>query len=111
MTPMSATSPKTTVRMRRCLHHHPRLQIPVRSERENLSEGQAVDLYVYSPKSEAKKDSFKVRICQRIESPDGPRYIANVETPLDETHLPASTVQLEFGPEHVATVYVKRPTS
>ncbi len=92
-------------------HYYPRFQIPERSERESLSEGQAVNLYVYGPKDEGKNASFKVRICQRIESPDGPRYVADVETPLEETHLPAGTTQLEFGPEHVATVYVKRPTS
>ena len=37
------------------------------------------------------------------------RYAATVETPLERTHVAAGTTQVEFGPEHVATVYVPQP--
>src|SRR5262245_43043419 len=42
-------------------HYHPRFEIPDREERETLQVGQAVDLYVYGPKSERKQDKVKVR--------------------------------------------------
>jgi hypothetical protein len=34
------------------------------------------------------------------------RYEANIETPIEHTHLPAGTTTVQFGPENVATVYV-----
>ncbi len=90
-------------------HYHPRFKIPKQKERETLKRGQAVDLYVYGPKSEAKKDKVKVRISSSTESGARTRYIATVETPLEQTHLSAGTQHVEFGPENVASVYEKRP--
>ena len=46
-------------------HYHPRFKVPDREERETLKVGQAVTLYVYGPKSEAKQDTVKVRITAR----------------------------------------------
>jgi hypothetical protein len=89
-------------------HYHPRFKIPDREERETLKPGQAVDLYVYGPKSDTKQDTVKVRISRRSGRRPQVRYTGVVETPLEQTHLPAGTTELEFGPEHVATVYVPR---
>lgn len=88
-------------------HHHPGFKIPEREERESIRVGQAVDLYVYGPKAEGKQDTVKVRITAR----SGPRvrYMAAVETPVERTHLPAGTTEVEFGPENIASVYVPRP--
>lgn len=91
-------------------HYHPRFKIPGREERETLQAGQAVDLYVYGPKAEAKQDTVKVRITAVMGSRPGVRYTGTVETPIERTHLAAGTTDLEFGPEHVASVYVPRPT-
>jgi hypothetical protein len=88
-------------------HYHPHFEIPDRQERETLQPGQAVNLYVYGPQSEAKQDAVKVRITARSGHGAGTRYVAAVETPPEQTHLPAGTVEVTFGPEHVATVYVQ----
>jgi hypothetical protein len=87
-------------------HHYPEFQIPDREERESLKPGQAVNLYVYGPKSEKKQDTFKVRITARQGRRPNVKYLATLETPVEETHLPAGTRKVEFGPEHVATVHV-----
>jgi hypothetical protein len=91
-------------------HYHPRFEIPDRQERETLQLGQAVDLYVYGPKSETKQDTVKVRISARRGRRPNVRYVAVVETPLERTHLAPGTEQVEFGPENVASVYVPRET-
>ncbi len=87
-------------------HHHPSFKIPKRSERENLKVGQAVDLYVRGPKSETKDDTVKVRISTTSGTVPSIRYAGAVETPVERTHLPPETIELEFGPEHVASVYL-----
>ncbi len=92
-------------------HYHPRFKIPDRKERETLQPGQAVDLYVYGPKSDSKQDRVKARISARTGSGAGSRYVAIVETPLEQTHLPTGTGQIEFGPESVATVHLVRGVS
>jgi hypothetical protein len=89
-------------------HHHPRFEIPAREEREALQPGQAVDLYVYGPKTEAKKDTVKVRITQRSGQQPDVCYRAVIEAPIECTHLPPETKEVVFGPEHVATVYIPR---
>ena len=71
--------------------------------------GQAVDLYVYGPKADAKQDTVKVRITARSGRPPDVRYTAAVETPVERTHLAEGTTALEFGPEHIASVYIPRP--
>jgi ankyrin repeat protein len=90
-------------------HYHPRFKIPEREERETFQVGVAVDLYVYGPQRKGKQDTVKVRITARRGRRPNVRYIAAVETPLEQTHLPAGTAEVEFGPENVATVYVPRP--
>jgi hypothetical protein len=90
-------------------HYWPRFEIPDREERETLKPGQAVNLYVYGPRSESKQDTVKVRITAATGRGSKRRYTATVETPLGLTHLPAGTPQVEFDPEHVATVFVPRP--
>jgi hypothetical protein len=87
-------------------HYHPRFQIPDREERETLRPGQAVNLYVYGPRSEDKQDTVKVRITARRGRRPNVRYTAVVETPLEQTHLAPGTQEVEFGPENVASVYV-----
>ncbi len=89
-------------------HHHPRFEIPDREERAGLQPGQAVDLYVYGPKSETRQDTVKVRITARRADGSTTRYTATLETPVEQTHLPTGTTEVEFGPEHVASVYVVR---
>ena len=89
-------------------HYHPRFKIPKREEREGLQPGQAVDLYVYGPKCETKMDTVKVRITERRVDGSTIRYKATLETPLEQSHLPVGTTEVEFGPEHVASVYVVR---
>jgi hypothetical protein len=90
-------------------HYHPRFKIPTRQERETMQVGQAVDLYVFGPKTETKQDNVKVRITAR--SGQGPRvrYTATVETPIERTHFAEGTTVVEFGPENIASVYVPRP--
>lgn len=70
--------------------------------------GQAVDLYVYGPKSEAKKDVVKARITSVSGVPPYVRYTATIETPLEETHLSKSDPVIEFAPEHIASIYAKQ---
>lgn len=89
-------------------HYYPSFQIPDREERETLEVGVAVDLFVYGPKHKTKQDRVKVRITARKGRRPSVRYTATVETSLKKTHLPAGTTEVEFGPEHVATVYVAR---
>jgi hypothetical protein len=90
-------------------HYHPRFKIPDREVRETMQIGQAVDLYVYGPKSEAKQDTVKVRITARDGRRPGVRYTGSVETPIERTHLAAGTTIVELGPENIASVYVPRP--
>lgn len=90
-------------------HYHPRFKIPDREERESMRVGQAVDLYVYGPKAEGKQDTVKVRITARSGRRPRVRYTAAVETPVERTHLAPGTGEVEFGPEHIASVYVPRP--
>jgi hypothetical protein len=90
-------------------HYHPRFKIPHREERETLQVDQAVDLYVYGPKAEAKQDTVKVRITARSGQRPQVRYTAAVETPIEHTHLAEGTTVVEFGPENIASVYVPRP--
>lgn len=89
-------------------HHYPHFKIPESWERESLKVGVAVNLYVYGPRSEGKQDTVKVRITKRTGRGSKVRYTATVETPLNETHLPAGTTEVEFGPENVATVFVPK---
>ena len=89
-------------------NHYPHFKIPSRKEREGLRPGQAVDLYVYGPKDDGKRDTVKVRISARNGADEDTRYVATVETPMVETHLRPGTAEVEFGPEHVATVYTPR---
>ncbi|QEL20738.1 ankyrin repeat domain-containing protein [Limnoglobus roseus] len=91
-------------------HYHPQFKIPERKERESMPVGQAVDLYVYGPKAVGKRDTVKVRITARRGRRPRVRYTAVVETPAERTHLAASTTEVEFGPENIASVYVPRPT-
>lgn len=87
-------------------HHHPHFEIPTLKERVSLQPGQAVDVYVYGPKSESKRDQVKVRITSRTSGGRYTRYVANVETPLEQTHLAPGMETVEFGPENVATVWL-----
>lgn len=90
-------------------HYHPRFEIPLREERESMQVGQSVDLYVFGPKSETKQDTVKVRITVRSGERPNVRYTGVVETPIERTHLAEDTEVVEFGPEHIASVYVPRP--
>jgi len=90
-------------------HYHPRFEIPDREERETMQIGQAVDLYLYGPKTEGKQDKVKVRITARSGRRPRVRYTASVETPIEQTHLAPGTTVVEFGPENIATVYVPAP--
>ncbi len=92
-------------------HYYPSFQIPTRKERETRKVGQAVDLYVYGPKSETKQDKVKVRITAISGKRPNLRYTATIETPIENTNLPADTTIVEFGPEHIATVYTPPPKS
>lgn len=91
-------------------HHHPRFKIPARDERETIPIGTAVNLYVYGPRSSTKTDIVKVRVTAVSRDRPQVRYTATVETPLEQTHLKIGTQSVEFGPEHIATVFVARPT-
>ncbi len=86
-------------------HYHPKFKIPKRAERESLAVGQAVDLHVHGP----KKPAVKVRIQERRGQSETTVYIARLDPPDQDTNLPAGTTEVTFGPEHVATVYLKRP--
>ncbi|MBM3982008.1 MAG: ankyrin repeat domain-containing protein [Planctomycetes bacterium] len=90
-------------------HHYPQFKIPNRDEREALVVGTAVNLYVYGPKVEGKQNTVKVRITARAGRRPNVRYTAAVETPTEQTNLPADTTVVEFGPENVATVYIQKP--
>ncbi|MFO0935712.1 MAG: ankyrin repeat domain-containing protein [Gemmataceae bacterium] len=90
-------------------HYHPRFKIPVREEREKMQVGQAVDLYVYGPKVQAKQDTVKVRITSITGKSPSVRYTGEVETLIELTHLAVDTTVLEFGPENIASVYVAGP--
>jgi hypothetical protein len=90
-------------------HYHPRFKIPSRAERETMQAGQAVDLYVYGPESKSKQDTVKVRITSVSGKRPDVRYRAAVETPPEKTHLTTGTTEVQFGPEHIASVYVPRP--
>ena len=90
-------------------HYHPRFKIPGREEREMMQVGQAVDLYVYGPKTEGKQDTVKVRITARSGQRPQVRYTAAVETPIERTNLAPRTTEVEFGPENIVSVYVPRP--
>jgi len=68
-------------------HYHPKFKIPDREERETLQVGQAVALYVYGPRAEAKQDTVKVRITRRSVRRPRVRYTATVETQVERTHL------------------------
>ncbi len=87
-------------------HYYPRFKIPSRKERETLAVGQAVDLRVCGPK---KPEAVKVRIRERSGSGAATRYRGAVETPVAESNLAPGTTELEFGPEHVATVWLQQP--
>jgi len=89
-------------------HYHPKFKIPDLEEREAIQVGQAVNLYVFGPKAETKQDTVKVRITARDGQGPGVLYTATVETPIERTHLPEGTKTVQFGPEHIATVYVPR---
>jgi Ankyrin repeats (3 copies) len=91
-------------------HYHPGFKIPDREERETMQVGQAVDLYVFGPKADAKQDTVKVRITARSGRRPQVRYTAAIETPVECTHLTEGTTVVEFGPENVASVYVTRPS-
>lgn len=91
-------------------HYHTRFKIPDREERETMKVGQAVSLYVYGPKSDSKQDTVKVRITKRAGRRPHVRYSAVLETPVEETQLLPGTTEVSFGPEHIATVWVPRPT-
>ena len=85
-------------------HYHPKFQIPSRRERESLKPGAAVDVHVLGNKPPA----IKVRIYERTGTKETTRYAARFD-PLDqETNLPPGSSEVRFGPEHVATVYVKK---
>lgn len=88
-------------------HYHPQFQIPERGERETLPVGTAVDLYVYGPASARKQDTVKVRVTARTGRRPRVRYTAAVETTVARTHLAPGTSVVEFGPENVASVYVR----
>lgn len=92
-------------------HYYPKFKIPSRKERESLQIGQAVDLYVYGPQAKGKQDTVKVRINLIRGSAAEVRYTATIETPLKETHLRKKMVTLEFGPEHIASVYIQKPSN
>jgi hypothetical protein len=88
--------------------HHESFEIPSRRERESLQPGQAVNVYVFGPKCPDKEECIKVRIVRRSGEGHQVYYSAAIETPLEKTHLLPGTAQIDFGPEHVATVYMKR---
>lgn len=90
-------------------HYHPRFKIPDEEERQTMRVGQAVDLYVYGPKTAGKQDTVKVRITAASGSGSKAHYTAAVETPPERTHLPEGMAVVEFGPENIATVYLPRP--
>ena len=87
-------------------HYHPKFKIPERAERESLEPGQAVDLHVLG----TKEPRVKVRITERSHDGGAVMYRGRVETPVAETNLAPGTETLTFGPEHVATVWLKRPS-
>jgi hypothetical protein len=90
-------------------HFYPRFKIPKRKERATLKIGQAVDLYVFGPQEEGKQNTVKARICEIIQKEGQPEYLGNVETAAENIHLLEGTSQVQFGPEHVASVYLARP--
>jgi len=90
-------------------HHYPRFNIPDREERETMQVGQAVELYLFGPKTESKQDTVKVRITAISGNHPGVRYTGTVETPIEKTHLASGTTVLEFGPENIASACVASP--
>ena len=87
-------------------HFYPSFKIPNREERESIQIGQAVDLYVYGPKSDSKQDAVKVRITAVEGTGPNVRYTATVETPIESTHLAVGTTVLQLTPENIASEYV-----
>ena len=90
-------------------HYYPHFKIPELKERETMQVGQAVDVYVYGPKSETKQDTVKVRITSLSGTPPYICYYGEIETPIKRTHLTIDNVKMEFGPQNIATVYLSRP--
>ena len=90
-------------------HYHESFEIPDRGEREGLRPGRAVDVWVFGPQAGGKSPRVKCRITHRTGFYQGTRYTAEFESPPEATHLPPDVRTLEFGPEHVASVYVPRP--
>jgi hypothetical protein len=86
-------------------YHHADFVIPERAERESLNVGQAVDVHVYGP----QKSDVKVRIRQVERDDGGVRYTAVLEPPDQESNFRPGTSDITFGPEHVATIYLKKP--
>jgi hypothetical protein len=86
-------------------HYHPRFRIPGREEREQLAIGQAVEVHVHGP----KQPRVKIRIFAITRQGASIRYRARIDPPDQDTNVPPGTIELEFGPEHVATVFLKRP--
>jgi hypothetical protein len=89
--------------------HHPNFKIPTLDERLKLRPGQVVTLYVYGPRSAGKQDDIKVRITSRRGVGAAVRYEADVETPIERTHLAPGTRRVEFGPKNVASIYYPKP--
>lgn len=61
---------------------------------------------MYGPKASTKEDRVKVRMTDVQGRRPDVRYTATVETPIERTHLAPDTTVVEFGPEHVASVYL-----
>lgn len=88
---------------------HLRLKIPERAERELMQVGQAVALYIYGPPAEPSQARVKVRITAIAGNPQGMRYAGRLETVTKHNPAGADTAVPDFGPEHIASVYVTRP--
>ena len=85
-------------------HHHPRFEIPELEERRSLQPGTAFDLHVHGP----RPPRVKVRIRGRRGEAVSTLYQVFMDPAEQDCNMPPGLSELTVGPEHVATVYLKK---
>jgi len=87
-------------------YYYPQFEIAERAEREALEIGQTVEVHVHGP----RQPRVRARIIKRNGEGAETRYVARV-SPDQDINLPPGVNDLEIGPEHIATLLVRRPTT
>jgi ankyrin repeat protein len=86
-------------------YYYPQFTIADRAVREALLIGQTVEVHVHGP----RQPRVHARIIRRTGDGAETRYVARVD-PDQDTNLPPGVNDLEIGPEHVATLIMRRAT-